>query len=108
LGVTNVKGTLVAPLVKLTLFDVKPAAPPTGAERNQPFVPQSITPVGYWPFRARFGFVRSSNVTVVAPATAVGVGVTLGVNVRVGVCVFVGVDVRVAVALGVGVWVAVG
>jgi hypothetical protein len=35
-----------------------------GDDKYQAVAPQSITPVGYWPFSGRFGFVRSLKVMV--------------------------------------------
>src|SRR5262249_40987466 len=51
---------------------------PYGPDKYQPLVPQSMTPLGYWPLSARLGFVRSSKVIVR--------GLAPGVGVRVGVC----------------------
>src|SRR5919201_591566 len=95
---------------------------PHGRDRYQLPLPQSITPLGYWPFNPCCTAVRSSNVIVVVPpgtGVAVCVGVDVGgtgVGVAVGgtgVGVRVGVDVAVAVGgtlvgerVGVGVDVA--
>src|SRR5437773_10564526 len=75
-GETNPNPWLFTPApLKLTLFVVNA---PNGPERYQPLVPQSMTPVGYWPLNARFGLDRLSKFTVCLGA---GVGVAVGVAV---------------------------
>src|SRR2546423_4687581 len=76
--------------LKLALVGPAPLKPmllvlnaPYGPERYQRLVPQSTIPLGYCPFRARFGLDRSSNVSVCPPVpptvgTAVGGAVAPG------------------------------
>jgi hypothetical protein len=65
--------------LKPMLFVVKP---PQGSESDQRAVPQSITPVGYWPFSSTFWPVRSSKVTV---DVVIGVPLKFAVSVEFAV-----------------------
>ena len=59
--------------MKLTLWVVNL---PYGPDNHQVLVPQSMTPLGYWPFSARLGLLKSSKVMVRAGGTGVGVAGT--------------------------------
>src|SRR5205807_503568 len=86
-GVSRVNDPLVMPgPLTLTLLVVNW---PQGAERYQGPLPQSMTPLGYWPLRLRSWPARSSKMTVI------------GVGAWVGAVVAVAVKVPVEVGLGV-------